>query len=133
MPTIEDERLKLWSAVGEAMAAGDGASATLRIDVLAANFQDVKKAWEEYNDFKGKVSRDYEKRVVEVGEGAKGKNPIQQYGELGDGIGKLEWWRTRELYFKMYRILTNHNLLPRWGVAPGFDLGRKKVPPPEEE
>ena len=85
MPTIKDERLKLWSLIGDAMASGDGAAAKLRMDVFFANFQDIKDAVKELDKFKAKLEREYAKQLMRVDQSTKALNPLQK--QVGSGAG----------------------------------------------
>jgi len=112
MPTIKDERLKLWSLIGDAMSSGDGAAAKLRMDVFCANFQDIKDAVKELDKFKVTLEREYGKQLARVDQSTKTLNPLQKQVGLGSGIGEVEWWRTRELYYFLYRLAIAHKMFP---------------------
>ena len=113
MPSIKDERLKLWSLVGDAMANGDGAAAKLRMDVFCANFQDIPKAVKEYNAFKAKIDKSYRQQTTGIVKGARALgNPILRNRAEASDFSDLEWWRIRELYYFLYRLGMKYNMFP---------------------
>lgn len=119
MPTIKDERLKLWSEIGDAMSAGDFEHALLRMDVFAANFQDVKNkkgesAFEKWTNFKKTTDAKAttSKKAVRSALQNQSLNPLQRWEAEGFEIGNINNWATREKYYFLYRLAAEHNMFP---------------------
>lgn len=112
MPTIREERLKIWSSIGESMAGADAAGAKLKMDVFCANFQEIQEAVDELSKFKEKIDKEYDDQMKKINTGTSSLNPLQKHLELGGGLSEIEWWRTRELYYFLYRLAHKYKMFP---------------------
>lgn len=125
MPTIRDERLKRWTEIGDAMSNANWLDARFKMDVLAANFQDVKEAFEKYNGFKAKLEKEYWAKVAIVERNAKKlDNSLARHKYRGGEYESLEWWRTDELYKFVFRLAVHYKMFPE-GIIDHRPRGRE--------
>lgn len=129
MTTIKDERLKLWSVIGDAMADGNLPLALLRMRVFAANIQDVKSddggsAFGKWTEFEKTVDNKGvdQRKTVEIE--AKNLNPLQRYQAMGIEIAGIDEWAIWEKYYFLYRLAMEHTMFPE-GIIDYRPRGRE--------
>lgn len=128
MPTIRDERLKRWTEIGDAMSNANWLDARFKMDVLAANFQDVKEAFGKYNGFKAKLEKEYWAKVAIVERNAKKlDNSLARHKYRGGEYESLEWWRTDELYKFVFRLAVHYKMFPE-GIIDHRPRGYERTP-----
>lgn len=107
------------------MANGDRVTAILRMDVFNANFQNMKEATKLLETFKAKANEDFNKRLIEIQKETEDLNPKLRDEERVRRNEEAEWWRTRELYYFIYRLAIEFKMFPA-GVVDYRPRGKER-------
>ena len=113
MPTVEDFRLQLWSAITEAKDAENYEAFLNRIDTFATNCLDKPDAYKELMGHIGLTKATVEKNMNDLEKIVGGlDNELHRNGVRNAEYYKQATWRMNELYGFVFRLADKYHLFP---------------------